>query len=131
MLSAKGRGRHSTFGTIYFWCMGGAFLTMTILSLMRWAEDYDLFVLGLLAYGFVLCGRLAVTRSWGLRIHATCMGMSYIVLLTAFYVDNGKNLPLWRDLPSIAYWVIPALVGVPIIVRTLMRHPLLRSPSRI
>lgn len=127
MLARKGRGRHSTFGTIYFWCMGGAFLTMTILSLMRWAEDYHLFVLGLLAYGFALCGRLAMTRAWGLRIHATCMGMSYIMLLTAFYVDNGKNLPLWRDLPPIAYWIIPALVGVPIILRTLMRHPLLKA----
>ena len=28
------------------------------------------------------------------------MGASYILLLTAFYVDNGKNLPLWRELPE-------------------------------
>ena len=26
------------------------------------------------------------------------MGLSYILLLTAFYVDNGKSLPLWKDL---------------------------------
>ena len=24
--------------------------------------------------------------------------------LTAFYVDNGKNLPLWKELPEIAFW---------------------------
>ena len=36
------------------------------------------------------------------------MGASYIFMLTAFYVDNGKNLPLWRELPQIAFWLDPA-----------------------
>jgi hypothetical protein len=40
-------------------------------------------------------------------VHVNAMGLSYVLLLTAFYVDNGKNLPLWRRLPPIAYWVIP------------------------
>jgi hypothetical protein len=26
-------------------------------------------------------------------LHITCLRLSYILLLTAFYVDNGKNLP--------------------------------------
>jgi hypothetical protein len=51
------------------------------------------------------------------------MGASYIFLLTAFYVDNGKNLPLWNRLPEIAFWVLPALIGVPILVYVLCRHP--------
>jgi hypothetical protein len=25
------------------------------------------------------------------------MGASFIFMITAFYVDNGKNLPLWRS----------------------------------
>jgi hypothetical protein len=54
------------------------------------------------------------------------MGVSYIVLLTAFYVDNGPHLPLWRQLPAITYWVAPSLVGLPIMVYTLMRHPFVR-----
>jgi hypothetical protein len=41
-------------------------------------------------------------------------------------VDNGKNLPLWKELPPIVLWLLPALVGIPIIARTLLRHPLLR-----
>ena len=28
-------------------------------------------------------------------------------LVTAFYVYNGKNLPLWDWLPSAAYWALP------------------------
>jgi uncharacterized membrane protein len=126
MLSNKGRGRHSTFGTIYFWCMAGVFLTMAILAIMRWSEDAVLFGLGVLAFGLALVGRMAAPR-WSLRIHAACMGGSYIVLLTAFYVDNGKNLPVWRDLPPVAYWTIPALVGLPLILWVLARHPLLRA----
>jgi hypothetical protein len=54
------------------------------------------------------------------------MGTSYILLLTAFYVDNGKNLPIWNQLPSILYWLIPAAVGTPLIVRALLWHPLAR-----
>jgi hypothetical protein len=52
------------------------------------------------------------------------MGVSYILMLTAFYVDNGKNLPLWKELPEIAFWFLPSVVGVPILVYALFRHPL-------
>lgn len=55
------------------------------------------------------------------------MGASYILLLTAFYVDNGKNLPLWKELPAILYWTLPTIIGIPIILRTLLRHLLIRG----
>ena len=51
------------------------------------------------------------------------MGASYILMITAFYVDNGRNLPLWRELPQIAFWVLPALVGTPVILAALDREP--------
>jgi hypothetical protein len=59
------------------------------------------------------------------------MGLSYILLLTAFYVDNGHSLPLSRDLPSITYWLLPGAPGLPIMGYVLPRHPLVadrRSP---
>ena len=46
MLSEKRRGRHSKFGTVYFWCLLVLFASATFLSIMRWAENYHLFVLG-------------------------------------------------------------------------------------
>jgi hypothetical protein len=55
------------------------------------------------------------------------MGLSYILMLTAFYVDNGKNLPLWRELPQLVFWVLPFALGGPIIVYVMLRHPLMRS----
>jgi hypothetical protein len=50
------------------------------------------------------------------------MGGSCTVLLTAFYVDNGKNLPLWDRLPAAAYWLLPAIVAAPLISRSIHHH---------
>jgi hypothetical protein len=64
------------------------------------------------------------------ELHLTGMGASYILMLTAFYVDNGKNLPLWRELPQIAFWFLPSAVGLPLILYALLRHPLVRGVGR-
>jgi hypothetical protein len=125
----KGRGRHSRAGTIYFWSLAAVFVSMAALSALRWAEDYQLFVLGALAFALGVVARMAARRHWDLRLHAGGMGLSYIVMLTAFYVDNGKSLPVWRELPPIAYWTVPALIGLPIILWAFARHPLLRAAA--
>ena len=39
MLSAKAPGRHPRFGTIYYWSIVAIFVSATVLSIMRWAED--------------------------------------------------------------------------------------------
>jgi hypothetical protein len=99
----------------------GVFVTASALAAVRWAEDYRLFILGALAFAAAHLGRMARRKrgsNW-VKLHMTGMGTSYILLLTAFYVDNGKNLPLWRDLPPVAYWLAPAVVGIPLIVRAL------------
>lgn len=128
MLSPKRSGRHPTFGTIYYWALAVVFISATGLSVVRWSENYHLFILGLLAFVSAAIGRTARRQQWHgwARVHITGMGLSYILLLTAFYVDNGKSLPLWRDLPSIAYWLLPATVGLPLIAHALVRHPLVR-----
>ena len=46
MLSAKGRGRHSIVGRVYYGCLGALFVSATLLAAMRWVEDYHLFVFG-------------------------------------------------------------------------------------
>jgi len=131
MLSRKRPGRHPRFGTIYYYCLSAVFASATILSVMRWAENYHLFILGTLSFATASLGRMALRRRWRnrIRLHITCMGLSYILLLTAFYVDNGKNLPLWNKLSQIVFWVLPAAVGIPFIVRALLRHPLVRRIS--
>jgi hypothetical protein len=93
MLSVKGPGRHPSFGAIYYWCLVGIFVTATSLSIVRWSEDYHLFILGLLAFLAASLGRTARQQQWWKWpwFHVSGMGASYIVLLTAFYVDNERT----------------------------------------
>jgi len=128
MFSYKGRGRHSTFGTVYFWCLAVVVATAMGLSVVRWTHNYHLFILGALSLIAATVARMALRRRWRgwVRVHLTGMGTSYILMLTAFYVDNGKNLPLWRELPQIAFWLLPAGLGMPILIRALVKHPLAR-----
>ncbi|MFN8573046.1 MAG: hypothetical protein U0132_13435 [Gemmatimonadaceae bacterium] len=132
MLSERRPGRHPRYGTYYYWGLGLVFVTMAALAAMRWAEDYHLFILGMLSFAAAFVGRqVAPSRMVGrVRIHIAAMALSYVLLLTAFYVDNGKNLPLWRSLPPTAYWLIPFLVGMPLTIWAMVRHPLAKLERR-
>lgn len=128
MLSRKGLGGHFNFGTAYSWCLFVACITMGILSMMRWSADYPLFLLGALAITAAYFGRSAVRlrrRNWP-RFHLAGMAASYILMLTAFYVDNGKNLPLWNELPPSALWFVPGVIGIPLTTYYLFRLPKFR-----
>lgn len=128
MLRVKARGRHSDSGTTYYWCLSGVLVTALGLSLVRWSEDYHLAILAVLSFGSAYFGRSAIRhrwRNWPV-LHLSGMGVSYILLITAFYVDNGKNLPLWRELPQIVFWILPGAIGIPIILYVKARHPLMQ-----
>jgi hypothetical protein len=133
MLSVKRRGPHPRAGTLYYWSLAALFATASVLAAMRWAEDYHLFILGALSFAAASVGRTARRRLWRrwIDFHVSGMGLSYVLMLTAFYVDNGKSLPVWRDLPHITYWILPGAVGVPLIVIALDRwhRRLARMPA--
>jgi primosomal protein N' len=129
IFSHKGLGRHPRFGTLYYGCLLVVFITASILALMRWAENYHLAVLGALSFAAASLGRTAHRRRWRgwVRLHISGLGLSYVLMLTAFYVDNGQSLPLWKELPPLTYWVLPSAIGLPIILWALWRHPLVQS----
>jgi len=124
LISRKQRGRHPAVGEVYFWAITVVYVPATALAAMHWAESAYLFVLGALAFAFAsvaFCARKGRWPGW-LTVHMVGMSLSYIVLLTAFYVDNGPKLPLWNKLPTIVFWVGPSIIGVPLLTRTLLRH---------
>jgi hypothetical protein len=128
MASRKARGRHPRAGSVYFWSLALVFVSMAALAASRWAEDYDLFGLGSLSFLAASLGRQARRRRWRnwVRLNVIGMGLSCVLLITAFYVDNGKSLPLWRELPQPVFWIFPAVIGTPIILLALWRHPVAR-----
>lgn len=119
----KRAGRHPRAGAIYLIALAGVFTTASIMATIRWHEDAHLFAIAVVAFGLGLYGYRARRRrrpGWPLH-HAIGMGGSYIALLTGFYVDNGPFLPLWNRLPHIAFWLLPTLVGAPLIWLALHR----------
>lgn len=129
MLSKKQHGFHSKSGNIYYKFLWVVFITATIIAVLRWKEDYYLFILGSISFCSSFIGRQAIKNKWPKWsiIHITGMGLSYIFLLTAFYVDNGKFLPVWKDFHPLVYWLLPGMIGIPIIIRTLFLHPLSKN----
>ncbi len=132
MLSKKTKGIHSKAGQTYYWGMTALFISIIITSIMRWPNNIHLLIVGTLAYVFTFIGR-RLTRhrkpSWT-RLHTICMGSSYILLITGFYVDNGKNLPFWNQFSQLFFWLFPSVIGIPIIIYAFFKHPLnIRKPS--
>jgi len=134
----KHRGRHTLAGAIYYWAIVIVFATATAMAAIRPARDWYLALLGTIALALAAAGRdyrrHPARRPWrrwpGHMPHIIAMGGSYTVLLTAFYVDNGKNLPLWDRLPTAAYWTLPALLAAPLIARSAARHRRPRRPGQ-
>ncbi len=128
MLSDKTGKLHWKFGRYYFWLMTASFVTIIILSVMRWPHNIHLLTIGVLAFGCAYVGRRLIKTSikrWS-RWHTILMSMSYVFLLTGFYVDNGKNLPFWNLFPQWSFYFFPSVIGIPIIIRVLKTHPLNR-----
>ena len=65
---------------------------MSLLSVMRWAENWPLLIIGAIGFAAAWFGRAAARkhgRSWP-QVHLLGMAGSYIALLTGFYVDMAK-----------------------------------------
>lgn len=124
-LSHKGSALHVRYGRIYLWGLGIVWASMTVLSMIRWYESAHLFVIGTLAITVALVGYL--NRRRRPYLHIVGMSLSYIALLTGFYVDNGRNLPVWDQLPAWAYWILPSVFGLPLIIRAVLRRTLAKK----
>ena len=118
----KGSPRHIRAGRWYYLAITVVFVTATVLAALRWRQDYYLFIIGAVAFTAATIGyqhrRRHRPRDTG---HIAGMGVAYVAMLTAFYVDNGPHLPLWDRLPVLAFWLLPTAVAAPIITRAIIR----------
>jgi hypothetical protein len=127
----KGSPRHIRAGRWYYRAITVVFATATILAALRWRQDYYLFILGAIAFTAATIGYQHRRRHRpGDTGHIAGMGIAYVAMLTAFYVDNGAHLPLWDRLPTLTFWLLPSAIGAPILTRAIIRARQARDPSR-
>jgi hypothetical protein len=128
----KGPARHHRWGKRYLWAYTVVFLTATILSVQHWPADAYLFGLAFLGYSLALGGYSArrfrqtpllrhLLREWWVIAHLSGMIASYVVLWTAFYVDNAHLFPGLNRLPTLTFWVAPTLIALPFLVLSITR----------
>ena len=128
----KRPGHHPTWGVRYLWAYTMVFVTATILSVQHWPTDTYLLGLAMLGYGLAMGGYGArryrllpwmqwLFGPWWVMAHLTGMIGSYVVLWTAFYVDNAHLFPFFKDLPIITFWVAPTCIAIPFLVRAITR----------
>jgi hypothetical protein len=132
-LVRKGSPRHIRAGRWYYLAITVVFVTATVLAALRWRQDYYLFIIGAVAFTAATIGYQHRRRHHpGDSGHIIGMGIAYVAMLTAFYVDNGPHLPLWDHLPVLAFWLLPTAIGAPIIARAVIRarHTTSRPPTR-
>lgn len=126
ILANKTSKIHAHAGKIYFLGYTVLFITIIITSITRWPDNIHLMTIGIVGYFFAFAGRHMAhnhPKNWT-RSHTLLMGLSYTFLLAGFYVDNGRHLPFWNQFSRGQLFVFPFVIGVPIIIYTLVRHPL-------
>lgn len=125
-------GHHHRWGKCYLWAYTVVCLTAIILSIQRWPADAYLFALAAIGYGLVLGGYGArrfrrepflvrvLGKQW-IVAHIVGVIASYVVLWTAFYVDNAHLIPGLKQLPTLTFWVLPTLIALPFTMLSLFR----------
>jgi hypothetical protein len=120
-VTRKGSPWHVRAGRWFYRAITVLFLTAAALTILRWRQDYHLLMIGAVAFTAATIGYLHRRRHRpGDTGHILGMGIGYVAMLTAFYVDNGPHLPLWDRLPPLAFWFLPGVVGAPVITRAVL-----------
>ena len=121
-LARKGSPRHIRAGRWYYLAITVVFVTATVLAALRWRQDYYLFIIGAVAFTAATIGYQHRRRHRpGDTGHIAGMGIAYVAMLTAFYVDNGPHLPLGDRLPALVFWLLPSAIAAPLIARAIRR----------
>jgi uncharacterized membrane protein YeaQ/YmgE (transglycosylase-associated protein family) len=125
MRSPKRRGPHTRLGETYHWVMLGVCLSAAALAILAWHRIWWFLPIATFSYANALYGYLAAKRrrpGW-LRRHIAGMGGSYIALVTALLVVNvGQQVAI--------AWLLPTIIGSPIIVWVLNEVDRGRRPKR-
>ena|SRR5690625_230299 len=118
VFAKKQRGWHTFVGELYHGSYVVVFLSAIVTSVIHWEESAYLFFIALFSYGLALFGYLARKRrsqNW-LPKHIAGMVGSYIGIVTAVLIVNISKIPIINEWPVIIFWLLPTIIGTPIII---------------
>ncbi|MBT6156948.1 MAG: DUF2306 domain-containing protein [Planctomycetaceae bacterium] len=115
----KRRGSHTRVGEVYHWLVLVACLLAVVVVLFDWRRLYWFVPISVGSYAFAFLGYVAVKKRWHgwLEWHVIGQLGSYIAMVTAFLVNNWHTVSQFTGLriPMIVVWLLPSIVGSPII----------------
>jgi hypothetical protein len=122
-LAHKPGARHLRAGRRYYRAIIVLSGTGAALAIMRWPEDAYLLVIAAVMVTAATIGVRARRRRnrAGGTIHILGLSLSFVAMMTGFYVDNGPHLPLLDHLPTILFWVLPPAAGAVLTGRAVRR----------
>lgn len=117
MTVRKGPGAHTKVGEAYHWVMLAVCVSAAALAFLDWTRLWWFLPIAAGSYGFALVGYVSAKRRWRgwLIAHVSGQGGSYIAMLTAVLVVNWRSLTGTPGRMSLWPWVLPTLIGSPII----------------
>ena len=126
MIAAKRPGLHTRTGEAYHWVVLGVCLTAVAIAVADWGRNWWFAPIAVGSYAFALLGYAAAKRRWRgwLVAHVSGQGGSYIAMVTALLVVNWQPLTGVSGRATLWPWVLPTVVGTPIIawVNTRLRR---------
>jgi hypothetical protein len=115
LVAARRQGSRERVLTAYLWAVFATCLTAAVVSILAWSRLGWFVPVAVLSYLLALVGYLAVRRGWPKWMGAHGLGGSYIALWTALLVVTAGDISTTAEIIA---WILPAAVGVPLIVRT-------------
>jgi uncharacterized membrane protein len=132
MVVEKRRGRHTALGETYHVAFVVLITSAVTLAVINWSESWWLALVATGSYAFALLGYLAAkrrSRNW-LPMHVAGVGGSYIAMTSATLVVNWENLAGIPGRESPLPWVLPTLIGTPLLVWLVRQIEAGRRPRR-
>jgi hypothetical protein len=117
MAARKAPGLHTGVGGAYHWVMLGVCASAGALSILDWDRIWWFLPIAAGSYAFAGVGYMAAKRRWQgwLRAHLAGQGGSYIAMVTAVLVVNWETFTGTRGVASPMAWLLPTLIGSPIL----------------
>src|SRR5712691_6712701 len=117
MTALKGSRLHAWAGEIYHWVVLAVCVSAAGLAWLDWGRNWWFLPIAVGSYAFAFVGYVVAKRrgpGW-LAVHVSGQGGSYIAMLTAILVVNWQLLTGTSGRATLWPWIIPTIVGSPII----------------